>query len=29
LFLAGGTLVSDLALAAIDPRASETRTEQG
>jgi peptide/nickel transport system permease protein len=28
LFLAGGTLVSDLALAAIDPRASETRTEQ-
>ena len=28
LFLAGGTLVSDLALAAIDPRARETRTEQ-
>ena len=29
LFLAGGTLVSDLALAAIDPRAGETRAEQG
>jgi peptide/nickel transport system permease protein len=28
LFLAAGTLVSDLALAAIDPRASETRAEQ-
>ena len=27
LFLACGTLVSDLALAAIDPRASETRAE--
>ncbi len=29
LFLAGGTLVSDLALAAVDPRASETRAEHG
>jgi peptide/nickel transport system permease protein len=28
LFLAGGTLVSDLALAATDPRASETRAER-
>ena len=28
LFLACGTLVSDLALAAVDPRASETRAEQ-
>jgi peptide/nickel transport system permease protein len=28
LFLAAGTLVSDLALAAVDPRASETRAEQ-
>ena len=27
LFLAGGTLVSDLALAAVDPRATETRAE--
>ena len=27
LFLACGTLISDLALAAVDPRASETRTE--
>ncbi|MCU1384235.1 MAG: hypothetical protein JWL71_2932 [Acidobacteria bacterium] len=27
LFLAGGTLVSDLALAWVDPRASETRAE--
>ena len=27
LFLAFGTLVSDLALAAVDPRASETRAE--
>jgi peptide/nickel transport system permease protein len=27
LFLAGGTLVSDLALAAVDPRAAETRAE--
>ena len=27
LFLAGGTLVSDLALAALDPRARETRAE--
>ena len=28
LFLAGGTLLSDLALAAVDPRASGPRTEQ-
>ncbi|MGH9143163.1 MAG: ABC transporter permease subunit, partial [Vicinamibacterales bacterium] len=29
LFLAGGTLVADLALAAVDPRAREARMEQG
>ncbi len=29
LFLAGGTLVADLALAAVDPRARDARMEQG
>ncbi len=29
IFLAFGTMVSDLALAAVDPRASETRSDEG